>query len=308
VEVPAEEVTTIAIPAPVVDSPAPIHKPFAKESAQPTDAAQPVPITRVAPPEPARTLPPALEPLSSFEAETDAVSPSWMDRFTLGRAISIMLLLTIVAGSFVYHRELGRALIWLGQQIEGEDSPEISHTTQPAIPAPTPTIPEAIPAVTSTKPQASVPPPNTGAPAQAASSEPKSVELPRASENTPAPQLKDATPGSLVTSSQVNRSPAGIPSAENTAEAGQPEYQQAMQILRSPSSEKRLPEAVRLLWVAVQNGNIGAEIALAELYEQGRGVTRNCDQTRILLSAAARKGSSEAQKRLQEFQREGCAE
>jgi len=35
-------------------------------------------------------------------------------------------------------------------------------------------------------------------------------------------------------------------------------------------------------------------------------VARNCDQARILFTAAARKGSSEAQKQLREFQREGC--
>jgi TPR repeat protein len=67
-----------------------------------------------------------------------------------------------------------------------------------------------------------------------------------------------------------------------------------------------LPEAVRLLWVAVKAGNVGAEITLAELYHQGRGVPKSCDQTRILLSAAARKGSRDARKRLDDFRREGC--
>jgi TPR repeat protein len=53
---------------------------------------------------------------------------------------------------------------------------------------------------------------------------------------------------------------------------------------------------------------VGAEIALADLFRQGRGVARNCDQAKILLSAAARKGSAEAQKRLAEFERQGCGE
>jgi len=42
------------------------------------------------------------------------------------------------------------------------------------------------------------------------------------------------------------------------------------------------------------------------MYWHGRGVARNCEQTRVLLTAAARKGSTEAQKRLQQFEQEGC--
>jgi TPR repeat protein len=79
-----------------------------------------------------------------------------------------------------------------------------------------------------------------------------------------------------------------------------------MQLLRGKNAAADTPEAVRLLWISVEKGHPSAEVALADLYWHGRGVVRNCDQTRILLSAAARKGNSEAQKRLQQFQREGC--
>jgi TPR repeat protein len=57
----------------------------------------------------------------------------------------------------------------------------------------------------------------------------------------------------------------------------------------------------------VEKGNTAAEIDLAELFRTGRGVAKNCDQTLILLSAAARKGNAEARKRLEAFQREGCS-
>lgn len=67
-----------------------------------------------------------------------------------------------------------------------------------------------------------------------------------------------------------------------------------------------MTEAVRLLWVAVEKGNSNAEITLAELYREGRGVAKNCDQTKILLTAAAKKGSAEAQKHLDHFLAEGC--
>jgi len=55
-----------------------------------------------------------------------------------------------------------------------------------------------------------------------------------------------------------------------------------------------------------EKGNTNAELDLAELSAR-RGVVKNCDQTRILLSAAARKGSAEARKRLEAFLREGCS-
>jgi len=56
----------------------------------------------------------------------------------------------------------------------------------------------------------------------------------------------------------------------------------------------------------VQKGNINAEVALADLYRKGKGVEKNCSQARILLSAAAQKGSVEARMYLGEFTREGC--
>ncbi len=79
-----------------------------------------------------------------------------------------------------------------------------------------------------------------------------------------------------------------------------------MQLLHGKNPTEDTSEAVRLLWISVEKGNPSAELTLAELYWHGEGVARNCDQTRILLSAAARKGNADAQKRLQQFQQEGC--
>jgi len=81
---------------------------------------------------------------------------------------------------------------------------------------------------------------------------------------------------------------------------------QAQDILRSKQRASGLPEAARLLWIAVEKGNSAAEVSLAELYWRGEGVTKNCDQTHILLTAATRKGNPEAQKRLDRFLRDGC--
>ena len=65
-----------------------------------------------------------------------------------------------------------------------------------------------------------------------------------------------------------------------------------------------LPEAVRLLWLAFAKGNSGAAVALADLYRRGEGVPQNCEQTRVLLDAAAKKGNTEAKKELVSLEKE----
>ena len=259
---------------------------------------EPPPVPRLIP----RRAPPALEPLSSFESETDSDTPGWMDRFTLARAIGIMVVLTLLAGSYVYHRELGHALIWLGQQIAGDESPENSKIIQPRVSATVRPATEPEPAARTIEPPSPVIQHSTE------TMGPTSANLPAASDKTPSPQLKGPSPGSLVPLTQATRPPVPTSPAENSVEPGQPEYLQALQILRSPSRSSEIPAAVQLLWAAVEKGNTGAEIDLAELFRTGRGVAKNCDQTRVLLSAAARKGSAEARKRLEAFQRQGCGD
>jgi len=295
-----EPAVPIVVPKPASEPPARIQVSLPKpEPAAATETRIPDPPPAATAP-PRRLIPPPLEPLSSLEGETDSDTPGWMDRFTLGRAVGIMLFLTLLAGAYVYHREVGQALIWLGHQIAGDDSPESSKVAPPETPAISHSIPE------STAPARAVPPPPLTVQQSPDTSESKSANLPAASDKTPSPQLKNATPGSLVPLTQVTRPPAPAPSVDNSAEAGQQEHLAALQILRSPSRTSEVPAAIQLLWAAVEKGNTGAEIDLAELFRTGRGVARNCDQTRILLSAAARKGSVEARKRLEAFRREGC--
>jgi PilZ domain len=64
--------------------------------------------------------------------------------------------------------------------------------------------------------------------------------------------------------------------------------------------------ATRYLWAAVEQGNVKAEVILAELYARGDGVTKSCDQARVLLRVAAKKGSNEASQELAQIVRRGC--
>ena len=300
-ETPVEPAAPAAISKSVEEPPAKIPLSLPKPvppAPMETRIPEPLPAPPVAP----RRVPPALEPLSSLEGETDSDSPGWMDRFTLGRAIGIMLFLAMFASAYVYHREVGQTLIWLGHQIAGDDSPENSKVVRPAVPP----APHATPQPT--PPASAIPPPPLTVQESPDTSGPKSANLPAAaSDKTPSPQLKDATQGSLVPLTQITRPPASAPPADNSVEAGQQEHLEALQILRSPSRVSEVPAAIQLLWVAMEKGNTGAEIDLAELFRTGRGVAKNCDQARVLLSAAARKGSAEARKRLEAFRREGCS-
>jgi hypothetical protein len=73
------------------------------------------------------------------------------------------------------------------------------------------------------------------------------------------------------------------------------------------STRKQDPaDEVRELWSAVGQGNTAAEVTLAKLYLIGGGVAKNCDQARVLLRAAAKRGNSEAITKLSQITRQGC--
>ena len=65
-------------------------------------------------------------------------------------------------------------------------------------------------------------------------------------------------------------------------------------------------EAAKWLWKSIAKHNSEATVLLADLYLRGDGVSKNCDQARVLLDSAARKGSSLAGERLRNLQAFGC--
>lgn len=71
------------------------------------------------------------------------------------------------------------------------------------------------------------------------------------------------------------------------------------------SRQDRSAEATRL-WSAVTSGDSSAEVDLAQLYLKGEGVSRNCEQARVLLRAAAKSGSPEARQQLRKLRTRGC--
>jgi len=88
---------------------------------------------------------------------------------------------------------------------------------------------------------------------------------------------------------------------------GQAEFNLAKEILRGNNRRRDLPKAVDLLWNGVKKGYVPAEVTLADLYLRGDGVQASCDQARILLVAASKKGSTDARQKLEQLAEKGCS-
>jgi hypothetical protein len=200
------------------------------------------------------------------------------------RGLAVLAML-VTAGAFlyVYQREAGESLIWLGEVLAGRTK------ASAAIPESKPVAPAATPAETVQAPIEA-----NGAPERADAEEapkPRPDATPTAeSELTQGKQLPTVQSEAVIRSTQprpeaILEQPAVRPKAD------------------PPRSEG---ESVASLWDAVRGGSIAAEMSLAERFVRGEGVTKNCDQARVLLKAAAGKGNKEARLRLYQLESAGC--
>jgi hypothetical protein len=115
--------------------------------------------------------------------------------------------------------------------------------------------------------------------------------------------------------------PAGIQrAAQKSAFLGATSSRQTFEAEESGISDLRLAQryleggmgardpsvAARLLWKSVRQQNSTAAILLSDLYLRGDGVARSCDQARLLLVAAAKRGSPQAAQQLRNMELQGC--
>jgi hypothetical protein len=98
------------------------------------------------------------------------------------------------------------------------------------------------------------------------------------------------------------------PLSETFAGNGAEELATAQRYLNGDGQERNHAEAAKWLWKAVAKHNAEATLLLSDLYLKGDGVAKNCDQARVLLDAAARKGkgTKDAADRLRHLQAFGC--
>ena len=114
--------------------------------------------------------------------------------------------------------------------------------------------------------------------------------------------------------SQVDRvatPKTAIPEEKSLPEAstgnGAEELSLAQRYLNGTSGQRRdSAEAAKWLWKSIAKHNAEASLLLSDLYLRGDGVSKNCDQARVLLDAAALRGVKDAGPRLRHLQAFGC--
>ena len=206
----------------------------------------------------------------------------------LWRGIAALAVATAIAALVVaYQRDVGTSLIWLGETLTGKTkaSQELPETK----PAP---VKSSAPALEANTPA----PQNPGGDSALQKPEDRGTE-PSTTASRPA---QEAVPPTVA---QPRRMEASV---------GTTERQQSMLERQGTQLPKEDPEvwngnqSVESLWGAVQGGSVAAERSLAERFVRGEGVAKNCDQAKVLLRAAANRGSREARLRLYELESGGC--
>ncbi len=115
-----------------------------------------------------------------------------------------------------------------------------------------------------------------------------------------------------ISSSEVLENPAlpstvePLPENSPPANAHADERPNPPPPLRHAIGARNSATTLQRLWKAVGEGNTTAEIALAQLYLTGNGVPKSCEQARILLSAASKKGNAEATRQYRRLLSTAC--
>ena len=223
-------------------------------------------------------------------------APSSSSRWYIG---AVLLLLILGLGY----------MAWRGMQ-----NSQTSHGVSAPPPAAAQQPPSEVPAEDQSAPTKSNPP-DTAAnkpatenipPNTAAAKQPTNAETDEPSKEAPAsppPTAKVAAPPAPKTEGSDRFSQPNPPADRWGAE----ELAVAQRYLSGAKGQRRdTTEAAKWLWKSIAKHNGQATLLLADLYLRGNGVPKNCDQARILLDSAARKGVSGAGERLRNLPAFGC--
>ena len=227
---------------------------------------------------------------------TDEPEPSAPYRYYIGAVLAIIILV------------LGY-MAWRGTQA-GQNSHEVS-APPPAAASDTAAAPAPTPAPAKTAAQPPVQAPAADASAHATQPEDASKNPPetrssrdQVAENAPVAAAASPTRSAHTTPAAQPPSPAAT---QLTAGNGGEELAVAERFLNgAPGQRRDTTEAAKWLWKSVAKHNGQATVLLSDLYLKGEGVSKNCDQARVLLYSAARKGIAGAGERLRNLPAFGC--
>jgi len=142
-------------------------------------------------------------------------------------------------------------------------------------------------------------------PSAARSTLPASAALPTGAQNKN--QVNASSPSDETAHSQLAHGTAPVAANSSAVDqSGALELATAQNYLTGSPGTRNSAEAVQWLWKAVGKRNLEATLTLSDLYLRGDGVPKSCDQARLLLDAAARKGAKVAAERLRNLQASGC--
>jgi hypothetical protein len=292
-------------PLPPFEEPEPITPTDWHEAdAQPRDFLQPNPgpATTIVPVRDRYATPnlPWPPPLENTPAEFSMLSEYQSEPRRHPYRIYVGLFVAIVLGLLVYVTWRNNSAFW-------------SSGTAPAA------LPQAVPEAKSEAPPAAAEAPAaTSAPPNAASSNPPAnapIHSAAPSQNRAAVspgndgrfEGKSSPPPAKGRPSLAAAAASANPAADLPGQSGAEELALAEKYLNGgPGAARDSQQAVLLLWKAVAKQNLTATLLLSDLYLRGDGVSKSCDQARLLLDAAARKGAGAAAERLRNLQAFGC--
>jgi hypothetical protein len=221
---------------------------------------------------------------------TDAIVPYQYQQqrssASVWRGIAVTAtLIAVLALGIVYQKDVGNTLIWLGETMSGSKTKASTVTpSEKPVDSSASSLPATTPDASTNKN------PSDGLPESDPAADAKKVY-----EDTE--KLATAKPQSSATTSNTANVADRAVSAldrQNAAAAQRPEINWSE------------TDSVEALWGAVQAGSVSAEVSLAERFARGAGVSKNCDQAKVLMKAAADKGNREARLRLYELETNGC--
>ena len=190
-------------------------------------------------------------------------------------------------------------LIFLGKRGEvvsdGQQSPDSK-----VIPAAQPSANTQPPQSTANNPPLPQVEKNENPPQPRPEAEPAPAAVAQNDETPPQPAVRSGQTAAKTPNPSPERA-----AAEN--QSGAATLAEAQKYLNgSQGGVRQTREALPLLWDAVAKGNAPATLVLSDLYLRGDGVPQNCDQARLLLDLAAKKGVKGASERLRHLQAFGC--
>lgn len=191
-------------------------------------------------------------------------------------------------------------------QPTASSSPQASgtKTSPPERPQAASTPPQLVNRTTAAAPPSSAAPQVSGTKAPPTKAPQVASALPQPASRAAAPTAQSAALPQLA----ANRAPiAENPGIAGMGGDGYEELAMAQSYLNGRHGAPRdSTEAVKWLWRSVAKQNSTATLLLSDFYLRGDGVSKSCDQARLLLGAAARKGTAGAGERIRNLQAFGC--